>query len=265
MSRTGQDQYVRAVGRYLSGLSRAQRRELLDDLAANLAETPKPDYHSYLTTFGNPDSYAVELRRAAGLSPPPPIRRSTLVATLVVLAMAASAFGFLHWARNFDPLEIGSGCFSSEPPGVDTMVGVLRNRTIVYADGTPVRVVWPLNNLSGTAITITHLDIPRAPLWLISNQTIGLGPAKDTEACPSQQATPFHRFVLHAHAFRNIVLTGTFGGCEYYAPGDALGIEEADLTTEVDGIAHSFKLPLQPYLTIALAAEYRCPRSHAHP
>jgi hypothetical protein len=261
VSQAPDQQYLRLVARRLAGLGRRQRRELLADLAAHLAENPQPTLAAYQAEYGDLRAYAVELRRSAGLKPEPPVRPVALVVAILAIVVAASGIGLYEWGHHFQPLLVGSGCFRSDPLGTDTRVGALTERTVIYDDGAPIRVVWTLSNLSGRPVTATRLVFPDEGGWLIKHEVVGVGMPRNRGSCDQAEETPpFKQFVLHPHESRNIVVSGIFGGCETQQPGDSVGLETVQTTISVFAVTHTFQLKVQPYLTIAVPTGYQCPR-----
>lgn len=74
------EQYAQAVREALADLPAAEREELLEDLPDHLAEVAAEDEGTLRERLGDPQTYAAELRTAAGLDPRP--GQDTLRATL---------------------------------------------------------------------------------------------------------------------------------------------------------------------------------------
>ena len=244
--------FVDQVRRQLSDLPAEIRDDLVAELEQHLAQADTPDMSA--------GQYASELRRAAGLPAPPRVQpRLIAVAVVMMLVAALGVVGYM-WARHYQPLQFGDGCFRSDPAGEDVSVGTSRERRLVYDDAAAVRVVWTLSNPGSRTVTVSNLTFPTAQ-WGVDNISVGIGPADNQGECASPPGTsPADSFDLRPGEFRSVVLTGTFAGCEHYRAGGAAGIENVHATISVLGISHNVDLRLHPALSIQFPDSQSCPR-----
>jgi hypothetical protein len=120
------DDYARQVAFALRDLPRRQRRELIAELRAHLAELPPGTY--LVGRLGQPERYAAELREAAGLE----VRRGLaalvhssrvrkLALWVAALSVVALGIGTLVWLTSYQPLAFGGR--SVYPAGSKPMAG----------------------------------------------------------------------------------------------------------------------------------------------
>src|SRR5215470_14082596 len=121
------DEYARRVEEALADLPQGQRKQLLADLAAHLAEITD-DGRPVVDQLGPPEEYARELRAAADLVPAEPRgwvsrtpwrdRRAAVIAAIAVVAVL-TLVGFLM----FRALNTGETATASTVP-VPNVIGL---------------------------------------------------------------------------------------------------------------------------------------------
>ncbi len=116
--------YLRAYERTLRDLPWRQRRELVAELQAHLAEFP-PDA-DLVARLGSPRSYAADVRAAAGLSRQRGLsafirarRPRNLVGAVVAVVVVGLLIAAVGWIATYQPLGFGNGVLPAgkEVPG----------------------------------------------------------------------------------------------------------------------------------------------------
>ncbi len=120
------EDYVRRVSVELGDLPWRQRRDLVSELRAHLAELPAET--DLAERLGAPERYAADLRAAAGLERHRgPIafirarRPRNVVLTVLVLTLLGLAIGAVAWIDSYQPLTIGNG--TQYPPNTKPTIG----------------------------------------------------------------------------------------------------------------------------------------------
>jgi hypothetical protein len=214
---------VRDVGYWLRDLPWSTRRDLLAELGGHLDELPAdPDVRAKL---GPPETYAGELRAAAGLE-----RRRGLIAflrarrprnlILFVLALTAAglAIGAVAWIDSYQPLVYGNATqlpLDSKPspgkPGV----------TVVFRKGRPFLYGVTIRN--GGRFTVRVLGVPKDVLDFYKARLLVNKPNPAENERPLE---PFRPFDLHPGEARWLVWKGVYA-CTTGAGRDLATTREA--------------------------------------
>ncbi len=225
-----QDEYLRQVAAELRDLPWKQRRDLVAELRAHLAELPPGE-----TDLEAPAVYAQNLREAAGLERRRgPIaflraRRPRNVALVaVVLTLAGLAIGSLAWIYSYQPIVYGHQ--TQLPPGWKSSVGQ-PGVTVVFRKGQPFLYGITIRNDRRFAVRILGVAPDTNRAFYFKAHLFASKPAVNDPELP---LVPFHPFELEPGQERWLVFKGVFsctGG--HVAPG------EANTWTEI-GVRYGF-------------------------
>ena len=249
------DPYVHAVEMQLLDLPWRVRMNLVADLRVHLAEIPVGE--DLVTRLGSPQSYAGELRSAAGLAPqrgPIAFLRScrprNLVLTIALLTVVGAAAAVFTWASSYQPL--GPGATGVHP--VVFSQGALSETVAPFRNGKPFQVGFSVRNSGRFAVRI--LDVPLegdhpfiARKYTARSDERGTGPP-----------VPFRPFTLEPGRERLIVLRGRYANCSQWVAGSSVGYEAMQVRMRFLHWTHTVFVKLFSPLVIRMPA-HRSPCS----
>lgn len=222
------EDYVRRVADELRDLPWATRRDLVSELRVHLSELPEgTDLEARL---GTPETYAADLRAAAGLW-----RRHGAVAfvrarrprnvilAVVALAAVGLAIGAAAWVQSYQPLAVRG----SAPLGGDSLVAFQSGRRfrfgvdVMNTGRFTVRVLGVGSPFSGGAHVFARLLMSReiGGVKTFAPQLCKSGRRSLFWACGRGFVRPrgpyevFHPFDLKPGQARNLLVRGTYGSC----------------------------------------------------
>lgn len=246
------DQYLRAVAAELRDLPWKQRRDLVSELRAHLAELP-PGANEMET----PAEYAANLREAAGLE-----RRRGVIAflrarrplnvALVALALIVLglAIGAVAWINSYQPIAYGDATqFPRDGRSTTGAPGV----TVTFREGRPFIYGVTIENTG--RFTVRILDAPTYHVTDFFDARLFTN--KPNPAANERPLVPFHPFDLHPGEIRWLVWRGVYA-CTTGATGLASGKGETVSTNEAIHVRYRFlwrtataEIPLQEPLTMS--------------
>jgi HAAS len=201
------DEYVRNVGWWLRDLPWSTRRDLLAELRGHLDELPADT--DFLAQLGPPETYAGDLRAAAGLE-----RRRGLIAFLrarrprnlilfvLALTVAVLAIGAVVWIDSYQPIVYGNATqdpLDSKPspgqPGV----------TVVFRKGRPFLYGVTIRN--GGRFPVRVLGVPRDVTDFLKARLFVNKPNPAEDERPLERFRPFD---LHPGETRWLVWKGVY-------------------------------------------------------
>lgn len=207
--------YASAVERELRDLPCAQRRTLVGDLRAHLAEFPPDD--DLVARLGSPVAYAAELRRSSGLPLPRGLRRlrriplwlRILVPAMVILLVAALVL--LRSSDITSPLSYGNSYLipGNEPP---VEFGDKANIVLTYQHGQEYDFTFNVENTGHLPVTVDEVAPPHVLVVPLQIEEVGLGARGDTGR--SRPAQPFRPFPLDPGEERSVFFHGVFAYCD---------------------------------------------------
>jgi hypothetical protein len=214
------DEYLAEVEGCLTDLPWRARKRLVADLRVHLGEIPAGE--NLVARLGSPQSFAAELRGAAGLPPrrgPVAFLRArrprNLVIALVVLAVAASIGVGVAWARSYQPLTSGSTSLGPIP----SHQGAVGETIAAYRDGKPFQIGFSVRNDGRFAIRIVSI-----PVDGLAGPFTARAYVVPSETDDAARAVPFRPFTLEPHHERLIVLRGTYNHCHSFVSGGSITI-----------------------------------------
>ena len=225
------------------------RTNLVADLRVHLSEIPAGE--DLVARLGSPQSYAGELRSAAGLAPRRGLRafvrarrpRNVAVA-FALLALAAGVAGTVTWAGSYQPVTRGT-------TGVHPVVsdqGALGEMVAPFRNGKPFQVGFSLRNSGRFAVRI--LDVPLT----------GIHPfvARKFTARSDERGTGppvrFQPFTLEPGRERLIVLRGKYANCHDWSAGSSVGYEAMPVRMRFLRWTHTIHVKLFAPLVIRMPA-----------
>jgi HAAS domain-containing protein len=243
------DRYVHAVEMQLLGLPWRVRKNLVADLRVHLSEIPAVE--DLVARLGSPQSYAGELRSAAGLAPRRGLRafvrarrpRNVVVAVALV-GVAAAVAAAVTWARSYQP--VGAGSTGMSP--VVSSEGALGETVAPFLNGKPFEMGLFVRNSGRFAVRI--LDVPLA----------GIHPfvARKFTARSDERGTGppvrFQPFTLEPGRERLIVLRGRYANCHDWAAGTSVGYEAMPVRMRFLRWTHTIFVKLFTPLVIRMPA-----------
>jgi hypothetical protein len=255
------DEYVRNVGFWLRDLPWSMRRDLLAELRAHLDELP-PDT-DFRAELGPPETYAADLRSAAGLERRRgPIaflrarRPRNLILLVLALTVAGLAIGAVVWIDSYQPLVYGNS--GMDPSNV--VFPAAGGKHVVVRKGRPFRFGFTVRN--DGRFTVRVLGVPtlygypfRAHLW-------ASGPTKN-EGMPLPERR-FKPVDLKPGWTLALYLVGHYA-CTYQAPaGSSTTLGELPVRFSFLGKTRNTTIDLPDDLTLLLPKGVGCP-STLHP
>lgn len=204
------EDYVRQVEWALRDLPWRQRRELIADLRAHLAELPEGS--DRVARFGTPENYAAELRAAAGLEPRHGLRayirarrpRNLVLVTALVLAVALAITAVVY-VQSYQPLAnypdagpIVRGD-AKQTPGV-------AGYTVFFRAGRPFWWGIPVVNNGPFAVRVLGAP-PVAGAFFLAGR---LFMSTRDDDLGGSTLEPFQPFDLQPGVFRWLVFKGVF-------------------------------------------------------
>jgi hypothetical protein len=243
------DPYVRAVELQLLDLPWSVRKNLVADLRVHLAEIPAGE--DLVSRLGTPQSYAGELRSAAGLEfRRGPIaflrarRPRNLVLAIVLLAVLGAAVAAVTWASGYQPL--GPGSTGASPPV--SSQGALNETVAPFLSGKPFQVGFSVRNSGRFAVRI--LDVP---LEGYHPFTVRKFTARSDER-GTGPPVPFQAFTLEPGRERLIVLRGRYANCDKWVAGGSVGYEAMPVRMRFLRWTHTIFVKLFTPLVIRMPA-----------
>jgi hypothetical protein len=206
------EDYLRWVRFALRDLPWSIRRELISELRGHLEELPPGT--DLTARLGAPESYAADLRSAAGLERRRgPIaflrarRPRNLILTVVVLTATGLAIGAVEWIDSYQPLAF---YFGEEPP-----LGVVEapaggSESVVFHQGRPFRLGIDITNNGRFTVRILGAGYgpQRTPF---SARLVMSGPmASSGFPGPFRR---FHAFDMKPGEVRVLELEGVYANC----------------------------------------------------
>lgn len=255
------EDYVRRVSLELGDLPWRQRRDLVAELEAHLAELPEEtNFHERL---GAPERYAADMRSAAGLE-----RRRGLVAFLrarrprnlillvVTLAAIGLAIGAVAWIDSYQPIVFAGG--TQLPPDSKPSAGQA-GATVVFRRGRPFEYGITIHN--DGRFTARVLGVPRSATDFFKARLYVNTPSPAENELPLERFRPFD---LHPGETRWLVWKGV------YACTTGMGGGGGGITTEAIAVRLGFLwrtttvlIPLSDPLTITFPKG--CPSKRVAP
>ena len=217
-------EYLRQVEVHLTDLPWRARKNLVADLRGHLAEVPTDD--DLVIRLGNPQSYAGELRAAAGLEPRRgPLafiraRRPRNVAIAVALLVIAAALtAAVIWASHYQPLSTGNVWQSPlvSHPGAagETVAPYLNRKPFQYGVSIRNSGRFPVRILGIPLDPEFSLPWKVRPYMVTSETNFAKGP---------EPFHPFHPFTLKPGHQRLIVLRGVYANCKNYISNSGVNV-----------------------------------------
>jgi len=216
------EDYVREVEFALRDLPWQQRRELVAELQAHLAEFP-PDA-DLVERLGSPEQYAADMRAAAGLE-----RRRGSIAflrarrprnlILVVLLLTAIglSIGAVVWIDSYQPIVYGSG---GQLPLDSTPSRGQAGVTVVFRKGRPFLYGTTIENRGRFAVRILgvpNLGVPTNHVFDFYNARLLMN--KPRPYGGEGPLEPFRPFDLHPGETRWLVWKGVYACTDGAEPG----------------------------------------------
>lgn len=256
------DEYIRQVEVALRDLPWSQRRDLVAELRAHLAELP-PDT-DLTARLGAPPPYAAEMRTAAGIERRHgPIaylrarRPRNLVLTAVALALIGLAIGTPAWINAYQPLTAGGWGSQGDAHESPTGDGIY----YVFHEGK--RFQYGMSILNSGRFTVRVVGVPiefglpvkyRLLMWPKSMKD-GWGPAQPPWI-------PFKPFDLKPGDERGIVLRGTYGeSCAYRMPGLSTGFDAIPIRFDALWHTKTASVPLNEPVFFVFTKASACPKT----
>jgi hypothetical protein len=201
------DEYLRSVGYQLNDLPWSMRRDLLAELSGHLDELPADkDFEARL---GTPESYAADLRSAAGLERRRgPIaflrarRPRNLILTVLALTVAGLAIGAVAWIDSYQPIAFAGGTeFPLDPKPSVGQAG----ETVVFRKGRPFQYGISIRNNGRYSVRV--LGVPRSVTDFYSGRVLISKPNRHGDERPLER---FHPFDLKPGEIRWLLLKGAY-------------------------------------------------------
>jgi hypothetical protein len=250
------DEYVRNVGFWLRDLPWSTRRDLLVELRGHLEELPADT--DFLAQLGAPETYAGDLRTAAGLE-----RRRGVIAALrarrprnlilfvLALTVIGLAIGAVVWIDSYQPIAYGNATqlpLDSKPssgvPGV----------TVVFRKGRPFLYGVTIRNSGPFPVRI--LGVPRDVTDFFKARLLVNKPNPAENEMPLERFRPFD---LHPGETRWLVLKGVYACTTgWRAPGGAVSRDVIPVRSSFLWRTQTRFVPLQDPLTITFTKK-GCP------
>ncbi len=203
------NEYTREVEWALSDLPWSQRRDLVAELRAHLAEFPADA--NLVERLGEPERYAAELRAAEHLErrrgPIAFIRarrpRNVILVVLLVV-LVTLAIGAAKWVNTYQPLHGGNGA-SERPPGTHGQFGS-DVQAVTIREGKPFALgetVWNTGRF-----TVRVLGVPFEPPVPWKARLLVAGP--HNLFVGRTRLRPFHPFDLGPGQAAYLILSGVW-------------------------------------------------------
>lgn len=253
------EDYLGRVDFELRDLPWGQRRELLAELRAHLAELPEG---TDLRELGAPEQYAADLRSAAGLE-----RRRGAIAFLrarrprnvivavVALVLIGLAIGAVAWVRSYQPISFAG---STQLPIHAKAALTSNDESVVFHKGRPFRYGITIQNTG--RFTVRVLGVPDTPGPLpFSARLMMSGPQKE----PGMEAPfkPFHPFDLKPGDIRWLIFKGVFACHSGSVPGPSFSWGAFPVRFSFLWTTRTISIPLDGKLTFVLL--HGCPPARA--
>jgi hypothetical protein len=247
---TSEAAYLRRVDHALGDLPWGQRRELLAELHAHLAELPPG---TDLRELGEPEKYAADLRAAAGLERRHGFvaflrarRPRNLIVAVVLLATIGLAIGAVVWIDSYQPIAFAGG--TQEPLDSKPSVGQA-GVTVVFRKGRPFQYGISIRN-SGR-FTVRVLGVPRSVTDFYSGRLLI---SKDQTARMDERPLErFHPFDMKPGSFRWLLFKGVYACTTGWEGGGSLIREAIPIRFSFLWKTGTASIPLDDPLTIAFS------------
>jgi hypothetical protein len=243
------EEYLAAVEPYLSDLPWGVRRNLVNDLRVHLEEIPPGE--DLVSRLGTPQSYAADLRAAAGLGSPRGVlaflrarRPRNLVIALVILVIAAALTATIAWARNYQPVTTGSVSLNPIP----SKEGAVGETVAQFRNGKPFQYGASIRNAGRLPIRI--LSVPTDPGFIYPFEVRAYFVASETNFAKPPEA--FHPFTLGPGHERLIVLRGTYANCTQYVARGSVTLLTVPVRARFLFWTHTSRIALRGPLVIRM-------------
>jgi hypothetical protein len=257
------DQYLYQVGLWLRDLPWSTRRNLLAELHAHLDELPADT--DFRAELGAPESYAADLRAAAGLEARRGLvaflrarRPRNLILVALVLIVAGLAIGAVIWINSYQPLAWAN---ATQEPLNSTPSPGQPGVTVVFHKGQPFQYGIAIRNTG--RFTVRVLGVPRSVMDFYAGPLL-----MSKETTPRMDEWPlerFHPFDMKPGSFRWLVFKGVLACTTGMGGGPGYGT----VTREDFPIRYRFlwrtataQVPLAYPVTISFAKEGCPPRKN---
>lgn len=178
--------------------------------------------------------------------------RRVVVIAAVLLMISAGAAGAVVW--NYDPLEAGSVSGTPVNPGFrDTEDARGGRRTITYAHGAQLDVLFAIRNRGPWGVTITDITSREFGLYHVR----GIRRGVLNRCCIETE--PFRPFALAPGEERMIRLSGVLTGCENFSDGSLAGWDVYTVQYEVLRVERRTSMPVRGVIEIEIPRGYVCP------
>ncbi len=249
------DQYLASVEAHLTDLPWRLRKDLVADLRVHLGEAPPGE--DLTARLGSPESYAGELRAAAGLGPRRGLiaflrarRPRNLVLAIALLVAVGAVAAAVAWASSYQPLGPGSTGMSP----VVSSEGALIETVAPFRNRKPFQIRFSVRNSGRFAVRI--LDVPlEGGLPFIARKFTARSDERGTGP-----PVPFHAFTLEPRRERLIVLRGRYANCTSWVAGTSVGYEAMPVRARFLRWTHTVFVKLFTPLVIRMPA-HRSPCS----
>jgi hypothetical protein len=247
------DEYLRDVGYRLGDLPWSTRRDLLAELREHLDEFPaETDFRAEL---GTPETYASDLRTAAGLEHRRGVvaflrarRPRNLILAVVVLVAFGLAIGAVVWSRSYQPITFAGGTF--EPVGVKGSPGTA-DHYVVYHQGRPFRFGAVLMNTGHYTVRVLGVPYPSIVPFSARLLMSTPGPPSKVTNFPGE-LKPFHPFDFHPGDIISLVLEGVYACHSGTGPGNSWDLSPFPVRYRFLRHTSVAEIPLGSQLTITL-------------
>jgi hypothetical protein len=216
--------YLRAYARRLRDLPWRQRRELVAELEAHLAEFPSDA--DLVARLGSPKQYAAEMRKAArierqrGLGPFLRARRPrTLVFSALLLTLLGLAIGALGWVYSYEPLAFTSGS-SRTPLGTHGLPGV-DGQAVTFHKGKRFDLSMEFENTGRYTVRVIGVGYRSSAPW--TARLLMTPPSYNGGYTPPK---PFHPFDLRPGQYGDLFLRGVWACHAETDPGATLTLHD---------------------------------------